>query len=367
MRVVKKVQKPRPRYDVTVNSLVRANVHALLRDRGLRDKAFNKHGRGCFEVLKNTYKGPHDIEKYIDVDKWLAARNPDRWSRKKFGESSGVGGPKMNRLLDDSGERAPQDFDLTDIMKISRALNIPLSFLYSPSRKHLEENAILVLKDFDPPIDISASQWLAWANGLSILPGMDAVATNFNSLLNTNTPMPGEKFNPGEEGYPGEDGSQETIAVDMEPLADTQVPLDVWETRRTSEALSSDVSATDDAWAGNPFTSTPAAPLEFDNEQLHQHALHKARFVSLLLHDVREAFYLMADEGRLHIAVSDIENSMNKIKQDLEALALNVDEDLQSKTGPLTEAHLLNMLEIACMKVENIIQEKTHNLNAKIT
>jgi len=46
---------------------------------------------------------------------------------------------------------------------------------------------------------------------------------------------------------------------------------------------------------------------------------------------------------------------------------LNVDEDLQSKTGPLTEAHLLNMLEIACMKVENIIQEKTQNLNAKIT
>jgi len=92
MRAVKKVQKLRPSYDVTVNSLVRANVHTLLRDRGLRDKAFNKHGRGCFEVLKNTYKGPHDIEKYIDVDKWLEARNPDRWSRMKFGESSGVGG-----------------------------------------------------------------------------------------------------------------------------------------------------------------------------------------------------------------------------------------------------------------------------------
>lgn len=350
MRAVKKVQKPKSSYDVTVNSLVRANVHALLRDRGLRDKAFNKHGRGCFEVLKNTYKGPHDIEKYINVDKWLETRNPDRWSRKKFGESSGVGGSKMNRLLDDSGERAPQDFDLTDIMKIAKALNIPFSFLYSPSREHLEENANLVFTDFDPPMTISATQWLAWAGGLSVLPGMDSVSTNFNSLLNTNTPMPGA-----------------SKAVDIQPVADTQVPLDIYETRRTSEALSSEISATSDAWDGNPFTSTPASPLEFENKELHEHALHKARFVSLLLHDVREAFYLMTDEGRLHIAMSDIENSMSKIKQDLAALALNVDEDLQSKTGPLTEAHLLNMLEIACMKVENIIQEKTHNLNAKIT
>ena len=350
MRVVKKVHKPRPIYDVTINSLVRANVHTLLRDRALRDKAFNKHGRGCFEVLKNTYKGPHDIEKYINVDKWLEARNPDRWSRKKFGESSGVGGSKMNLLLDDSGERAPQDFDLTDIMKIAQALNIPFSFLYCPSREHLEENANLVFIDFDPPMTISATQWLAWAGGLSVLPGMDAVSTNFNSLLNTNTPMPGL-----------------SKAEGMKPAADTQVPLDIYETRRTSEALSSEISATSDAWAGNPFTPTPAAPLAFENEELHEHALHKARFVSLLLHDVREAFYLMADEGRLHIAMSDIENSMNKIKQDLAALALNVDEDLQSKTGPLTEAHLLNMLEIACMKVENIIQEKTHNLDAKIT
>lgn len=65
--------------------------------------------------------------------------------------------------------------------------------------------------------------------------------------------------------------------------------------------------------------------------------------------------------------MSDIDNSMNKIKQDLAALALNVDVDLQFKTGPLTEAHLINMLEIVCIKVENIIQEKTQNLNAKIT
>lgn len=356
----------RPVKQVTINGLVRANVHALLRDRALRDKAFNKHGRNCFKILQATYKGPHKIEDHIDIEGWLAERNPDRWSRKNFGAWSGVGAPRMNRLLDNEAVRKPQDFDLVDLMKIAKAFEVPYGFLYYPPRELLEQNAVLEITDFDPPLLVPASQWLAWANGLSVLPGMDAVATNFNSLLVTNTPMPGETFDPGDDGYPGDPDSEESIHVDVLPLADTQTPLDIYETRRITEGITSNSSAVLEAIEGNPFTPTPEATIPIDNAALLEHALNKAKFVSLLMHDVREAFYLLSDEGRLNIAEFDIKNSFNKIQQDLAALALILDKDLQSPGGPLTKSHLINMLELTCMRLENIDLEWTQNNFAKI-
>ena len=365
---MKKEQKDvtAPSYKVTINSLVRANLHALLRDRAMRDKAFNKHGQKCFEILKVTYRGPHRIEDHINIDEWLRERNPDRWSRMSFGEISGVGGGKMNRLLDDVSERKPQEFELVDLMKIARALEIPYGFLFYPSRQQLEQNATLMFEDFKPVLQITALHWLSWAAGLSVLPGMDAVASNFNSLVLTNSPMPGESFAPGEEGYPGTSGSDEIIQVDLRPVADTQSPLDLYETRRISEGLTSDVSSALEAMGGNPFTPNPAAQIPIDNSSLKVHAINKAKFVTLLLHDVREAFYLVSDNGRLEFAGMDIENSLNKIKQDLAAFALNLDEGLHAPNGPLTKSHLINMLELTCMKLENIDLEWTLNSNTKI-
>ena len=81
---------------------------------------------------------------------------------------------------------------------------------------------------------------------------------------------------------------------------------------------------------------------------------------------VREAFYLMSDEGRFGMAASDINNSLKKIQQDLTVLALNVDADLQTATGPLTKAHLIGVLELMCMKLENIDLEWTQNRTAII-
>lgn len=333
----------RPIHDVTINSLFRFNLHALLRDRALRDKAVIKHGRNCLNILRTTYKGPHDFDKQIDIEDWLSGVNPDKWSRKNFGEWSGVGPERMNRLLDDRSERKPQDPDLADLMKISAAFNIPYGFLFYPTRQQLEEDAILRIQDFSPPLEISSVQWMAWANGLSVLPGMDAVATNFNSLTLTTAPMPG------------------FTNKDIQPTADTQTPLDLHETRRISDSLTSDTSAALEAIAGNPFSPSAGAEIPFDNTQLKQFALQKAKFIALLLHDVREAFYLTTDEGRLGMATSDIENSLKKIQQDLAVLALNVDKDLQPSTGPLTRAHLLGVLELMCMKLENIDLEWTQD------
>jgi len=333
----------RPIHDVTINSLFRINLHALLRDRALRDKAVKKHGRNCLNILRSTYEGQHDFDKHINIEEWLSDVNPDRWSRKNFGEWSGVGPERMNRLLDDRSERKPQDPDFADLMKISKALNIPYGFLFYPTRQQLEEEVILRIQDFSPPLEISSVQWMAWASGLSVLPGMDAVATNFNSLTLTTSPM---------AGFDGKD---------IQPTADTQTPLDLHETRRISESLTSDTSAALEAIAGNPFSPSAGAEIPFDNTHLEQFALQKAKFIALLLHDVREAFYLTADEGRLDIATADIENSLKKIQQDLAVLALNVDKDLQLASGPLTKAHLHGVLELMCMKLENIDLEWTQD------
>ncbi len=299
-------------------------------------------------VLRSTYKGHQNFDEYIDIDEWLSGRNPDRWSRKNFGEWSGVGPERMNRLLDDRSERKPQNPDLVDLMKIAKAFNIPYGFLFYPTRQQLEENALLRIQDFFPPLEISAVQWMAWAGGLSVLPGMDAVAANFNSLTLTTSPMP---------GFTNED---------IQPIADTQAPLDLHETRRITDSLSSDTSAAFEAMAGNPFSQSAGEQIPFDNSHLQEFAIQKAKFVALLLHDVREAFYLTADEARLTIASTDIQNSLNKIQQDLAVLALNVDTDLKSATGPLTKAHLIGVLELMCMKLENIDLEWTQDRTAVI-
>ncbi len=340
--------KEKPAYRVTMNGLARANLHTLMRDKTLRDRAFNTHGKAILAILKKQYKGPNDFDAILDIEEMLQERNPDRWSRKNLAPRLGMSVSKLNRILDDSGERAPQDLELSDLLSISREFEIPYSSLFAPSREQLEEDATLIFTDQDPELTISAHQWLSYSIGLGVIPGMDAVATNYNASLLTNARM-----------SPDWDSREP-----QKPTSDSQILLNIEDGRRIKKASTSKVSPMPEIVAGNPFSPAASEAIAFDNSSLELEPVNAAKFHVLLMHDIREAIYILQDAGHGD-SVQDIKNSHKKIEQDLAAIVISA-TNVGPTSSPLTKAHLVNTIEHMAIMIEHATLELTMNRNAKI-
>ena len=297
-----------PEYVVSVIAMVKRNINAVLRDKVMTDDAFNEFGEMAITLLSNNPKAKGKLEDLIDLEEFKKGRNQDRWGAKEFGKSIGFSDRKaMERLLAPiQVQGSHKQIDIKVLLMIAYKLDVTIGFLLQPTKRQLEEDALLIFEDFgDTELRVSATQWLAWVNNWGFLPGTNPYVTMQNSLILSNA-------NLESKGDP----------MDIRPKADATNRMNESDGNRIERGYISPASVALDALRTSPFRSAEEFLLgEPSADKEPESPISEAQVLQRLAHNIRESLARIYDPSRAELRESDLQVSISKISKDLDTLS----------------------------------------------
>jgi len=334
-------QQARSRVHVRVSELIKFNINAAIRDRQMKERAFVELLADAVRIFATLHPGQPQPADLLDLDKLKEESDPNKWGQKAIGERIGRESGAMWRILNPVEDGGNAQFDVLELLLIAADLQVPISYLLFPTREQIESNAILIFDEFNPPLEVTANQWLAWVSGLSALPGKDSVLQANNALSLSTAHM--ASWNTG---------------VQDAPRAKATDKLNIEDTQRINEGLLSASAPFFDALRSstfrNPDNAYPSAKSESSEDVKDHHlAISRARTLQDLLFHLREAVVIAGDQNRKDAkrAVVDISN---KIQADIARLFLAYDVDAPIPAVPFTKDFIAEQLRLITMMLAHV-------------
>jgi hypothetical protein len=334
-------QQARSRVHVRVSELIKFNINAAIRDRQMKERAFVELLADAVRIFATLHPGQPQPADLLDLDKLKEESDPNKWGQKAIGERIGRESGAMWRILNPVEDGGNAQFDVLELLLIAADLQVPISYLLFPTREQIESNAILIFDEFNPPLEVTANQWLAWVSGLSALPGNDSVLQANNALSLSTAHM--ASWNTG---------------VQDAPRAKATDKLNIEDTQRINEGLLSASAPFFDALRSstfrNPDNAYPSAKSESSEDVKDHHlAISRARTLQDLLFHLREAVVIAGDQNRKDAkrAVVDISN---KIQADIASLFLAYDVDAPIPAAPFTKDFITEQLRLITMMLAHV-------------
>jgi len=339
-------QKPdqkasRPRIKVIVAELIKFNVNAAIRDRAMKERAFVDYLADAVRIYATLHPSKPQPTDLLDLEELKNSSDPHKWGQKAIGERIGRESGAMWRILNPVEDGGNSGFDVLELLLIAADLQVPISFLLFPTREQIEENATLVFDEFNPPLEVSANQWISWVSGLSSLPGKDSVLQANNALSLSTAHM----------------ASWEEDVRDA-PRAKATDKLNIEDTQRINEGLLAASAPFVDALRTSTFRypdntypqlrgSTDALSTE------HQIAINRSRILQDLLFHLREAVVIASDRNR-HDAANAVIEVSEKIKRDIASLFLAEDLDVPLPAVPFSKDFIVEQLKLITMMLAHV-------------
>ena len=334
-------QQTRSRVHVRVSELIKFNINAAIRDRQMKERAFVELLADAVRIFAILHPGQPQPADLLDLDKLKEESDPNKWGQKAIGERIGRESGAMWRILNPVEDGGNAQFDVLELLLIAADLQVPISYLLFPTREQIESNAILIFDEFNPSLEVTANQWLAWVSGLSALPGKDSVLQANNALSLSTAHM--ASWNTG---------------VQNAPRAKATDKLNIEDTQRINEGLLSASAPFFDALRSstfrNPDNAYPSAKSESSEDVKDHHlAISRARTLQDLLFHLREAVVIAGDQNRKDAkrAVVDISN---KIQADIARLFLAYDVDAPIPAVPFTKDFIAEQLRLITVMLAHV-------------
>ena len=307
----------------------------------MKERAFVELLADAVRIFATLHPGQPQPADLLDLDKLKEESDPNKWGQKAIGERIGRESGAMWRILNPVEDGGNAQFDVLELLLIAADLQVPISYLLFPTREQIESNAILIFDEFNPPLEVTANQWLAWVSGLSALPGKDSVLQANNALSLSTAHM--ASWNTG---------------VQDAPRAKATDKLNIEDTQRINEGLLSASAPFFDALRSstfrNPDNAYPSAKSESSEDVKDHHlAISRARTLQDLLFHLREAVVIAGDQNRKDAkrAVVDISN---KIQADIARLFLAYDVDAPIPAVPFTKDFIAEQLRLITMMLAHV-------------
>ena len=334
-------QHTRSRVHVRVSELIKFNINAAIRDRQMKERAFVELLADAVRIFATLHPGQPQPADLLDLDKLKEESDPNKWGQKAIGERIGRESGAMWRILNPVEDGGNAQFDVLELLLIAADLQVPISYLLFPTREQIESNAILIFDEFNPPLEVTANQWLAWVSGLSALPGKDSVLQANNALSLATAHM-----------------ASWDVGVQEAPRAKATDKLNIEDTQRINEGLLSASAPFLDAIRSSTFrnpdnaypTAQPASSEVFTE---HQIAINRSRILQDLLFHLREAVVIAGDKNRPD-AVNALEEISNKIRTDIASLFLAYDVDSPIPAVPFTKDFIVEQLRLITMMLAHV-------------
>ena len=339
----------RPRIKVSVAELIKFNVNAAIRDRQMKERAFVDYLADAVRIYATLHPSKPQPAELLDLEELKNSSDPNKWGQKAIGERIGRESGAMWRTLNPVEDGGNSGFDVLELLLIAADLQVPISFLLFPTREQIEENAILVFGEFNPPLEVSANQWISWVSGLSALPGKDSIM-QANIALSLST----AHMASWEEG------------VRDAPRAKATDKLNIEDTQRINEGLLSVSAPFLDAIRSSTFRNpNNTYPLVGNETEAlssgHQIAINRSRILQDLLFHLREAVVIASDQNHPDVANAVIEVS-EKIKKDIVSLFLAEDRDVPIPLVPFSKDFIVETLKLITMMLAHVsLAEIEHN------
>jgi hypothetical protein len=313
--------------ELTITEMVRWNVHSILRNFVAEDIRVAQEIEdylkriGSKKVKKITsdnsivFEEEETLREKPDYQRWGARRLSARLKRKS--ESSygkAIGGQETEKL----------HLNVEELVHFSLLLGVAPTYLLQPTLEQLEHNYMLRLKDVgDPDFEVRAVPWLLWVHGLRPLKQLDVSAFLFRmrelstaaiNIGSVNKPIPAMP------------------KVDVSSTDGIEQDVKRWDQARKSP-ISALVDGVTTPEHGGPITNPPSThPLDTltygtTTENFDQNT----KAYNLLMHHVRQAVVYMNDSNRQADRIMDIEWFLDRIREDLSAIAYFGDGSVPSK------------------------------------
>lgn len=318
MNNAKKQQKPRPaRIELGITEMIRWNVHSVLRNFVAEDvrlaqeieeylkKIGSKKTKRLVNVNSYIFEEDGSLKEKPDYQRWGARRLSERLRRKSESSiSKALGGQKTQK----------QTISAEELVHFSLLLGVSPAYLLQPTLDQLEHNDLLVLKDVgDPDFEVRSTAWMLWVHGIRPLKGLNPDVFLFRMReLSTNPVNVGSVKNPIPAMPKVDVTSAEGINNDV---------------TRWDQARKSPISALIDGITTPEHQMEVTAPPEIHPLDHLSRGTQIDNFYSmvksynLLMHHVRQAVVYMNDENRQKERVRDIEWFLDRIREDLSAIA----------------------------------------------
>ena len=307
------------RVTASITDLVRTNLKGLLSDKQSDAAIHNAFVEAYEEFLKTGKNASPWSFKYGIPNFNFAKRDKKRWSMARLAAGMGVDVGVMRRIFEAKKKKGADQLGIDEVIEMALIFEVTPGYLLQPLREHLERNATLFFENIGPNgFEVSAREWLVWVHGIRA--PKDKFDTNMEQNLMSLTPEVGMKIDSSRNIWPHEE---------LDRIVNAQYTSTVSAMiHAQSNPLPAHQMSNLDIPGKHHFDSLTAAKTDIHRIQLQTQAT-----LAYMQH-VRQALRMIETGGRARWAIEDIEWCLDRMREDLSAIAFYGDESSAQQSAP---------------------------------
>jgi hypothetical protein len=218
----------------------------------------------------------------------------------------GVNVGVMRRIFEAKKKKGAKELGIDEVIEMALVFEVTPGYLLQPLREHLERNATLFFENIGPNgFEVSAREWLVWVHGIRA--PKDKFDTNMEENLMSLTPEVGMKIDSSRNIWPHEE---------LDRIVNAQYTSTVSAMiHAQSNPLPAHQMSNLNIQSPHPFDSLTAADSDINRIQRQTQA------TLAYMHHVRQAIRMIETDGRTKWVKEDIEWCLDRMREDLSAIA----------------------------------------------
>ena len=294
------------RVDASITDLVRTNLKGLLSNKQSDVAIHNAFIDAYEDFLKTGSNGSRWSFRHGIPNFDFTKRDTQRWSMARLAAGMGVNVGVMRRIFDTKKKKGTKELGIDEVIEMALVFEVTPGYLLQPLREHLERNATLFFENIGPNgFEVSAREWLVWVHGIRA--PKDKFDTNMEQNLMSLTPEVGMKIDSSRNIWPHEE---------LDRIVNAQYTSSVSAMiHAQSNPLPAHQMSNLDIPGKHHLDSLTAAKTDMHRIQLQTQAT-----LAYMQH-VRQALRMIETDGRAKWAKEDIEWCLDRMREDLSAIA----------------------------------------------
>lgn len=304
------------RVDASITDLVRTNLKGLLSDKQSDVAIHNAFIDAYEDFLKTGSHGSRWSFKHGIPNFNFTKRDTQRWSMARLAAGMGVNVGVMRRIFEAKKKKGTKELGIDEVIEMALVFEVTPGYLLQPLREHLERNATLFFENIGPNgFEVSAREWLVWVHGIRA--PKDKFDTNMEQNLMSLTPEVGMKIDSSRNIWPHEE---------LDRIVNAQYTSTVSAMiHAQSNPLPAHQMSNLNIPSPHPFDSLTAADSDINRIQRQTQA------TLAYMHHVRQAIRMIETDGRTKWVKKDIEWCLDRMREDLSAIAYFGDDSGPAK------------------------------------
>jgi hypothetical protein len=294
------------RVTASITDLVRTNLKGLLSDKQSDAAIHNAYVDAYEDFLKTGKNGSPWSFKYGIPNFNFAKRDKKRWSMARLAAGMGVDVGVMRRIFEAKKKKGADELSIDEVIEMALIFEVTPGYLLQPLREHLERNATLFFENIGPNgFEVTAREWLVWVHGIRA--PKEKFDTDMEKNLMSLTPEMGMEIDSSRTIWPHEE-------------------LDRMVNARYTSVVSAMIHAQSNPLPAHQMSNLdipsphPLDSLTEPDSDINRIQRQTQATLAYMQH-VRQAIRMIETDGRGKWVKEDIEWCLDRMREDLSAIA----------------------------------------------